>query len=55
MDEKARKARNAYLRAWRARNRDRVKAYNENYWRRKAAKLERESSKNSIETGVNRG
>ena len=34
----ARAARNAYARAWRARNRDKVKQYNQNYWIKKAAK-----------------
>ena len=33
----ARAARNAYARAWRARNRDKVKQYNQNYWIKKAA------------------
>jgi len=30
--------RRAYNRYWRAKNRDRVKKYNENYWRRRAKK-----------------
>lgn len=33
----AREARNAYARAWRAANRDKVKQYNETYWQKKAA------------------
>lgn len=33
----AREARNAYARAWRAKNRDKVKQYNETYWQKKAA------------------
>jgi hypothetical protein len=32
-----RQARNAYNRAWRAKNRDKVRQYNESYWARKAA------------------
>ena len=32
----ARIARNAYLRDWRANNRDKVRQYNQNYWARKA-------------------
>ena len=33
----AREARNAYARAWRAKNRDKVKKYNAAYWLKKAA------------------
>lgn len=33
----AKDACNAYNREWRARNREKVKAYNRNYWARKAA------------------
>lgn len=33
----AKDACNAYAREWRAKNRDKVKAYNRNYWARKAA------------------
>lgn len=32
----AKQARNAYAREWRAKNRDKVRQYNENYWARKA-------------------
>ena len=35
-NEKARQAKNAYARAWRAKNPDRVKASNERYWLRRA-------------------
>ena len=35
--EAARQARNAYAREWRAKNRDKVRQYNETYWARKAA------------------
>jgi hypothetical protein len=35
--EEARKAKNAYARAWRAANKDKVRQYNENYWQKKAA------------------
>lgn len=37
IENQAREARNAYARAWRARNRDKVKQYNNSYWQRKAA------------------
>ena len=36
--EAARQARNAYARAWRAKNPDKVKQYNADYWARKAAR-----------------
>ena len=36
--EAARQARNAYARAWRAKNRDKVRQYNADYWARKAAR-----------------
>jgi len=35
-----RAARAAYMRAWRAANRDRVRQYNQSYWKRKAEALE---------------
>ena len=37
ISDKARAERNAYLRAWRAKNRDKVRAANSAYWERKAA------------------
>ena len=42
--EQARKARNEYAREWRARNRDKVRANNERYWARKAAKAAEQES-----------
>ena len=36
LENQARKARNAYAREWRARNRDKVKQYNAAYWQKKA-------------------
>lgn len=45
MDEKAAEARRAYKREWQRKNREKVKQYQENYWKRKAeeaAKAERE-------------
>lgn len=39
MDEAARNARNAYYRAWRARNPEKVRESNERYWLKKAAEL----------------
>lgn len=37
MDEKAKEARNKYMREWRAKNKDRVKVIQERYWKKKAA------------------
>lgn len=38
LENQAREARNAYAREWRARNRDKIKQYNQNYWTKKAAR-----------------
>ena len=43
LEEKAREARREYLRLWRKKNPDKVKAYNQAYWERRA---EREAVKN---------
>ena len=40
MDENAKKARRAYANAWRAANRDRVREYNQRYWKRKAEQMQ---------------
>lgn len=51
MDEKAKEARRAYSNAWRAANKDKVREYNQRYWKRKSeqmqqnAEQEKESSK----------
>ena len=39
MNEEARNARNAYYRAWRAKNPDKVRKSNERYWSKKAAEM----------------
>ncbi|WP_017414147.1 hypothetical protein [Clostridium tunisiense] len=39
MDQQIKDARNKYMREWRAKNKDKVKAAQERYWKRKA-KLE---------------
>ena len=45
MNEKAGEERNAYMRAWRKKNKDRVKEYNSSYWERKSkSKREEEQS-----------
>ncbi|WP_191664078.1 hypothetical protein [Bacillus pseudomycoides] len=38
-EKSAREARNAYMRAWRAKNKDKVKATQDRYWKRKAKEL----------------
>lgn len=37
-EEKVRAIKNAYQREWRKKNRDRVRVYNETYWKRKFEK-----------------
>ena len=40
MDEKAKEARNKYLREWKRANKDKVKQYDEKYWMKKAGLLD---------------
>lgn len=47
MSEEAREARREYMRDWRGRNPDKVRAYNARYWRKKAA--ERASERQKVE------
>lgn len=42
MTDSAREARNAYMRAWRAKNKEKEKNAREAYWERKAAEQSRE-------------
>ncbi|MGU8655158.1 hypothetical protein G6Z26_15575 [Clostridium perfringens] len=42
MNDKAREERNAYMRAWRKKNKDRVKEYNSSYWERKSKRKREE-------------
>ena len=42
----AKAARAAYMRRWRAENRDKVRAINQNYWARRAAK---EAAQNTVQ------
>lgn len=39
--------RRKYYKEWRAKNKDKVKQHNENYWTKKALQLKEEQSKNS--------
>ncbi|MDU7066738.1 MAG: hypothetical protein E6343_01960 [Clostridium perfringens] len=43
MNDKAREERNAYMRAWRKKNR--VKEYNSSYWERKSKSKEKRNKK----------
>lgn len=36
MNDRAREERNAYMREWRKKNKERVKKYNSSYWERKS-------------------
>lgn len=47
MDEKEREERNAYMREWRKKNKDRVKEYNSSYWERKSKLREKRNSNES--------
>lgn len=38
--EKARELQREYLKQWRAKNKDKVRRYNQDYWKRKAAERE---------------
>ncbi len=40
LSDKAKEARNAYYRQYRAKNRDRIKVINQKYWEKKAGKLD---------------
>ena len=53
MNEKAKATRNAYYRAWRERNRDKVRKYNTEYWERRAKQAEECShGEDNKETGA---
>lgn len=45
MKKEAVSARNEYMRQWRAKNRDKVKAINERYWNKKAAEADQQKNK----------
>ena len=42
MDEKALEARRKYKREWARKNRDKMKVYEENFWKRRAQQMEAE-------------
>lgn len=43
MKDNARELKNAYLREWRKKNKDKVKEHNRRYWEKKASQLEGET------------
>ena len=45
MNDEAKKKKNAYAREWRARNKDKSKAYQEKYWQNKVKKMKDEGEK----------
>ena len=45
MSEAARRARSEYKKAWNQKNREKIRAYNEVYWERKAATIAAEEKK----------
>ena len=45
MTEEARKARNAYMHAWRKKNREKVRSYEERHWEKKAAEAKGDKPK----------
>ena len=47
MSESAKRARREYKKAWNARNRDKVKQYQRDYWERKADSDRQETADNS--------
>ena len=44
LSETAAEVRKKYFRDWRAKNKDKVKKHNQNYWERKAAELTNQSN-----------
>lgn len=50
MGDPAKEARNAYYRAWRAKNKDRVKEINARYWKKKAAQQAEDQREDSNAT-----
>jgi len=44
LEELAREERNAYFKEWRAKNKNKVKQHNANYWKNRAAKKIKEDT-----------
>lgn len=49
MNEVAKNAKTAYMKKWRQKNRDKVRAAQERYWLKKAAEAEKEAQEQSKE------
>lgn len=49
LSQEAREARNAYYRAWRKKNPEKVKQANEKYWKKKAKEMQAEAEAESGE------
>ena len=45
LSEEARKARNAYYRAWRKKNSEKVRQTQEKYWKKKAKEMQEQAEK----------
>ena len=50
LTEEARAAKNKYMKQWRAKNKDRVRAINQRYWEKRAAKRVEEKLYHAEET-----
>ena len=46
IDRLAKEQKNAYLRKWKSKNRDKVKEYNARYWKKRAEKMLKEKGVN---------
>ena len=51
LEELAREEERAYKKAWRAANRDKVRTYNSNYWKRRAEKKQTEQKRGRLNNG----
>ena len=45
LSQEAKEARNAYYREWRKKNPEKMKRYQENYWKKKAQKMQEQAEK----------
>jgi DnaJ-domain-containing protein 1 len=52
MDEKAKAARRAYKREWAKKNPDKVRAYQDRYWKKKAREMEATQKAQEDRTGT---
>lgn len=49
MTEEAKEARRAYIREWRKKNPDKLKAAQDRYWEKKAAQAQEASTENEVQ------